>query len=514
MSAEKARVEQDIQQKLELLRQGFISKLPSRMDTMSTSLEEFRATANTDALREFYRLVHSLAGAGATYGFAQLSTVSRTLEVELKKLVAQEQPLPEDFSPIEPLFTALKESICAVAQAAQASDTVVSSSSHAVKNAVVLKARILIIDDDADIRASLRVMLESYGHQVVEAESGEQGLASFCQFEPSIVLLDVVMPGMNGYEVARKLKADTRGGYTPIIFITALNDDSQLAKCVEVGGDDFVTKPFNTVLVQARIQAMQRIYELNRELQLYKEQNVEEHNQARHVFDAVFDHVNEALPQIDSWLQSATDFSGDCQLLRRSPMGGVYVFLADFTGHGLAPAVGTVLVAETFYELVTLNAGGDIILETINQKINSILPTGRYCAAALLVCHPEQDHIEVWNYGLPDILLLDQSARTISSLSSNGLPLGVLPKVDSSADVRRIKKANVAALVAYTDGITEAYNENECMFGDERLQQAIAQAGDCRKVLENVSAAVAEFMGKTLCHDDISMVVLNIEFND
>ena len=107
--------------------------------------------------------------------------------------------------------------------------------------------RVLVIDDEAPIRLLCRVNLEAEGMQVLEASDGDTGLATALEERPDVVLLDVMMPGRNGWEVAEQLLADERTNAIPIVFLTARAEVKDRARGIDLGGVDYVTKPFNPV---------------------------------------------------------------------------------------------------------------------------------------------------------------------------------------------------------------------------------------------------------------------------
>jgi DNA-binding response OmpR family regulator len=106
---------------------------------------------------------------------------------------------------------------------------------------------VLVVDDEAPIRLLCRVNLEAEGMTVLEASDGESGLATARAETPDVVLLDVMMPGRNGWEVAEELLADEGTSRIPIIFLTARAEVKDRAKGIDLGGVDYVTKPFNPV---------------------------------------------------------------------------------------------------------------------------------------------------------------------------------------------------------------------------------------------------------------------------
>ena len=107
--------------------------------------------------------------------------------------------------------------------------------------------RVLVIDDEAPIRLLCRVNLEAEGMQVLEASDGESGLATARDERPDVILLDVMMPGRNGWEVAEQLLGDERTEGIPIVFLTARAEVKDRARGIDLGGVDYVTKPFNPV---------------------------------------------------------------------------------------------------------------------------------------------------------------------------------------------------------------------------------------------------------------------------
>src|SRR5918911_3289010 len=107
--------------------------------------------------------------------------------------------------------------------------------------------RVLVIDDEAPIRLLCRVNLEAEGMQVLEASDGDSGLATALDERPDVILLDVMMPGRNGWEVAEELLADDRTNSIPIVFLTARAEVRDRARGIDLGGVDYVTKPFNPV---------------------------------------------------------------------------------------------------------------------------------------------------------------------------------------------------------------------------------------------------------------------------
>jgi len=128
-------------------------------------------------------------------------------------------------------------------------------------------ARILVVDDVADNVEILRMRLTALGYEVVEATDGEQALAKVAETLPDLVLLDIMMPKVDGLEVVRRLKADTTLPFIPVILVTAKASPKDVVAGLDAGGDDYLTKPIDHGALVARVRAMLRIKALHDQVQ-------------------------------------------------------------------------------------------------------------------------------------------------------------------------------------------------------------------------------------------------------
>ena len=127
------------------------------------------------------------------------------------------------------------------------------------------KAKILVVDDTPSNVKALRMRLSAEGYEVVEASDGPRALEQVAQENPDLVLLDVVMPGMDGYEVCRRIKARQGANFIPVILVTAKTETASVVKGLDAGADEYVTKPFEPLALMARVRSMLRIRRMYQE---------------------------------------------------------------------------------------------------------------------------------------------------------------------------------------------------------------------------------------------------------
>jgi putative two-component system response regulator len=126
--------------------------------------------------------------------------------------------------------------------------------------------KILIVDDHPSSRMTAVALLSVEGYRVLEADNGPEALKRVVEIDPDLILLDVMMPGMDGFEVCRLLKQDEQTRLIPVIFVTALNDRRSRIMGIEAGGDDFLTKPFDRLELSARVKSLVHQKRLNEDL--------------------------------------------------------------------------------------------------------------------------------------------------------------------------------------------------------------------------------------------------------
>ncbi|EJM10860.1 response regulator with CheY-like receiver domain and winged-helix DNA-binding domain [Pseudomonas sp. GM21] len=374
---------------------------------------------------------------------------------------------------------------------------------------------ILIAEDSAADRMLLSRIVRRQGHEVLTAADGAEAVETFRQQRPHLVLMDAMMPVMDGFEAARQIKLLAGETLVPIIFLTSLSESEALARCLEAGGDDFLAKPYNPVILAAKIKAMDRLRRLQstvlqqRDLiARHHEYLLNEQRVAKAVFDKVAHSGCLSAPNI-RYLQSPYAlFNGDLLLAAFTPAGDMHVLLGDFTGHGLPAAVGAMPLAEVFYGMTAKGYGLAETLREMNAKLKRILPVDMFCCATLLCLSFQRRSVEVWNGGMPDGYLHSIATGERKPLTARHLPLGVLSSQTFDDRTEVFPMAVGDRVFLLSDGVIDTCDGHEQLFGVERLRQVFAANRQPDALFEEIEQALRDFGGEA--RDDVSMVEIRL----
>tara|TARA_R110002110_G_scaffold129161_4_gene309233 strand:+ start:68 stop:1762 length:1695 start_codon:yes stop_codon:yes gene_type:complete len=378
--------------------------------------------------------------------------------------------------------------------------------------------KILIVDDQPSNRLIAKYLVESEGHTCIEAEDGQDAIEKFMQQDPDLVLMDIMMPRMDGYESACYIKKNALDNHVPIIFLTAKHDENSLLKCLECGGDDYLIKPINGTLLKAKIRAHSRTLELtqqihakNSELSLVHASLTREHEMGCHVLSHSLERNLKNCPNIRQYMSSMSTFNGDISLIAENPNGGLYVFLGDFTGHGLSAAMGTIPLSQLFFSMCEKGCSISDITTQMNQTLKTFLPEYMFCAATLIHLFERGDSAHIWTGGLPDAYVVRPGVGVVQTIKSNNMPLGILSKDVFKSEPRFYSFENADKLVLMSDGILEATCPFSMeMFGETRLRQALES--NHHDAFKGLIDAYHEYVGEQQEQgDDISLIELSAE---
>lgn len=364
----------------------------------------------------------------------------------------------------------------------------------------------LVVDDEPTNRFILKSLLKKNNFEVIEATNGEEAIDLFLKTSPDIIFMDIMMPVMNGYLATEKIKSLSNEKFIPVIFLTAMTNEESLNKCIDSGGDDFLTKPFNKTILMSKIQSMRRIQDLITQTTTLKDMMQRDEEVAEKVFNTAVTKPNDRPDSLHTILQPAGLFSGDMILTSYTPSHDLDILVGDFTGHGLSAAIGALPASGIFHAMSKKGFTGPEILETINQKLSLILPTGMFMAAQYVRVRHELDHIEVCNSGMPDVLILDGENRKIKNrITSNTLPLGINTDFDPKSYFRHIPINIKDRVILFSDGAIESRNKEQQLFGQHQLDSAI-EASISEFAIDDAFSSIQNHSNDCIQDDDISLL--------
>lgn len=379
--------------------------------------------------------------------------------------------------------------------------------------------RILVVDDEDELTRFLKKLLESQSHEVVVLKNGKEAVEQFETINPDMILMDVMMPVMDGLEATRLIRAKQSNKFIPILFLTAKDNETTLVQCLESGGDDFISKPFSHHVLNAKIAAFFRIVQLhqtvseqNNQLRKIQQNSENERQIAEDIFSRVLYRGSYDKSIIHTLHKPADTFNGDMVLAVRSPRGGMNFLLGDFTGHGLGAALCSLPVVEIFSQMTYKGYNLKDIIREVNRKVSKYLPKGRFFAATFMHINGNEKILKIWNGGMPDIFIFNSGAGIRERVASKNLPLGILPANELSLELERFELEEGDRIFAYSDGLIEIRDIEGRYFSQDQLENFIIKNIHHANMVMALSDELQEvFEGKKF-HDDISMLEIVCEY--
>jgi sigma-B regulation protein RsbU (phosphoserine phosphatase) len=374
------------------------------------------------------------------------------------------------------------------------------------------KGDILIVDDTPANLRLLSQMLVEQGYQVRPVPDGALALAAAQAQPPDLILLDIRMPGMDGYEVCEHLKADAQTRDIPVIFISALDAAQDKVRAFTIGGVDYVTKPFQVEEVLARVGTHLALRRLQKQLQDANQKMAQELALAGEVQASFLPHGPADFPgwQLTATLRPASETSGDFYDLIRLPNGHLGIVVADVSDKGAGAALYMALSWTLIRTYATqYPARPERVLGAVNRRILNDIDTNHFITVFLGILDPATGTLVYCNAGhWPPFLFAAHDSKDVRRLIRTGAPVGVFGDERWEQSVSQLAPGDV--LVLYTDGITEAENGQGAFWGEERLLESVRTnlGRPVREIQDALLADAQRFVGNAPQSDDIALVVL------
>ena len=388
-----------------------------------------------------------------------------------------------------------------------------------VKPMIEPQAKVLIVDDEPKNVRLLEAFLLAGGHRVIKAFNGKEALQQVKQERPDLILLDVMMPMMDGYEVLMHLKADGRWRDLSVIMISALDDIKSVARCIERGAEDYLPKPFDPVLLRARVSACLEKKRLRDQAKEYSDRLERELQAARDIqmsmVPTIFPSPEPIRPvTISATLEPARQVGGDLYDFFYTDDGQLLFLIGDVSGKGASAALfmaRTKTMVRLVATLLRTPDGRpptpDQIMARVNNELCLDNSTQMFVTLFLGILDPTSGALQWSNAGhvVPYVSGRDGVSRLERAQSmSLGIHVGV------GYDSAGLTLSTGDCLFLFTDGITEAMDSEGKLFGKERLEEALQEVGreDPTKIIATVIDKVRQFIRRAPQSDDIAAMAI------
>ncbi len=394
---------------------------------------------------------------------------------------------------------------------------------------------VLVVDDT---EANIDILVEALGseYEVSVAMDGEGALQIINTNHPDLILLDIMMPGIDGYEVCRRLKSEPETSEIPIVFITSMSEIQNKTKGFELGAIDYITRPFEVMEVKARVKTHLSLTLARRELanqNIILEEKVRIRTEALRQSIAARERMESELriahdiqmnimpadfppfpdkPEIDihAILKPAREVGGDFYDFFFINSDRLCLVVGDVSGKGVPAALFMSMVITYIRSIAKVFDKPDLILNNVNREVSCGNDSCTFVTVFLGILNIKTGELSYTNAGHSPPLKTSRKNDVVLLNDANCPAIGM--DDDFSFSRKTIMLQSFDMICIYTDGITEAFDEKRQMFSEERLIEEVSRHREytASKLADEVFQKVQSFSGKMPQTDDIT--ILNVRY--
>ena len=345
--------------------------------------------------------------------------------------------------------------------------------------------RVLVVDDEPAFIYQTQECLERHGYEVITARNGKDALSIADGQNIDLILLDIIMPALNGVEVTRILKRNPRTKDIPIIVISTMTEYKDRVEFFRIGANDYMPKPIDNGELIARAELQLQVIRLRHEVEsanqalLQKNHMLEQHvariehdlGVARKVQRSLLPALECQFPKAYVHLRhmSCEDLGSDFIDYIQDDAGTLHLIIADVSGHGIASALLAAQLKVLFLTMTRRGLRPAQFMEEINNLSEHFLTEEYYFTAIYMQYRPALGELVLVNGGHPPLLYYEGSSQQVKQVESRNAPLGFFAG-EKYEEIKLSPQAGDLAVV-YTDGLTEHTNGANEMF---EVQGAVA----------------------------------------
>ncbi|MDH5752760.1 MAG: fused response regulator/phosphatase [Deltaproteobacteria bacterium] len=386
---------------------------------------------------------------------------------------------------------------------------------------------LLVVDDDPDILRVVKFYLIKQEYNVLTASCGEEALAILAKNQDvELVLSDVMMPNMSGLELLKEIRSHEVHMDTPVILISAEGETSKKVTGLNLGADDFITKPFNFDELMARVKNHIRLRRLQKEVLLANKIAMEANSKLQQQHDRLLEDLESArsvqMALLPSEYPAHDGFKvGACYLPAERVGGDLFdvvqlnggrkmgVLIVDVCGHGVAAAFITAMTKLSFQNACRRSLDPSVVLSKMNNELMENIHDG-YVTAFYAVYDYDTHELAYASGGHPPIKIYRPGQKDLITLESQATFLGIFPDVEYTTDVFQAQPGD--RIFFYTDGLYESQNIEGEPFGMERVASRIRNSDgqEIQTCLDMLLKDLVDHVEGVAFDDDITMVGLDI----
>jgi serine phosphatase RsbU (regulator of sigma subunit) len=364
---------------------------------------------------------------------------------------------------------------------------------------------ILIVDDNPANVEIFQARLAANNYEIITASDGEEGLALAKDRLPDLILLDIMMPKMDGIEVCRHLRADSALPFMPIIMVTAKTDSKDVVAGLEAGADEYLTKPVDHAALVARVKSMLRIKSLH---DTVLEQSAELQAQletATKVQSLFWPDIPELTGGSHIWATAvpAAYVSGDLYDVIPLQDGSLLAYVADVSDKGVPAALVMAALSTRIRSEARNQYEIDTLLETVNNRLHSLTSEEGFFATIVLARFwADSGKMQLALAGhLQPLWIAESGLGNLPQI--NGISLGITP--DVRYEKKEILLSPGESILFFSDGVIEAENEDKELFGNERLVEFIKDAKSPPRG-KGLLDFISNWRGNSSASDDLTIL--------
>ncbi|OEH84943.1 hypothetical protein BHU72_07055 [Desulfuribacillus stibiiarsenatis] len=383
----------------------------------------------------------------------------------------------------------------------------------------VQAANILIVDDKKINRIILEKHLKTAQYyNISHAGDGQEALDMVKKQKPDLILLDIVMPGIDGFEVCQRLKSDPRTQMVPIVMVTALNDHESKLKCIEFGANDILNKPVDSTELIARVKSLIHVKQYYDQLHRLNEQLIDNLKTAATIQRAL---LPKKLPQIqgvslDAFYRPTEIIGGDSYNIFPIDEENLCFYIADVSGHQLDAAMLTVFIKEFVSGYTRQAIEKKEIFKPVSclQQLDEAFkkeefPLDIFITMFLAVYHCPSSTLTYSTAGFAQVPLIYGKNRIRHLHCSGKLIMALEAESDFEEHATKLEKGE--GIFIYTDGLVEQLNPEQTEhFGTSRIEMALAsmENGQEMRAVPMMIQELSAFAGTDSFQDDIAIITM------